>query len=116
MRPQCRVPGEAAGLLVPRAFLACWPTPRCLRSPSALAFLRNPSSLAPHPPAGNYDWKYLCTPQWPWCQANGGKRKPPRFFDKDAFLGFATALVSLRKAAPARAVTFKRVHEQQHGP
>lgn len=42
---------------------------------------------------GNYDWKYLCTPQWPWCQANGGKRKPPRFFDKDAFLGFATALV-----------------------
>lgn len=47
-----------------------------------------------HPPlSGAYDWKYLCTPQWPWCQAGGGKRKPPRFFDKDSFLGVATALV-----------------------
>ncbi len=57
-----------------------------------------PQPPPPNPPvailAGAYDWKYLCTPQWPWCQSGSGKRKPPRFFDKDAFLGFATALVS----------------------
>lgn len=33
---------------------------------------------------GDYDWKYLCTPQWPWC-TGGKKRDAPKFFAKDAW-------------------------------
>ncbi|PSC73164.1 Uric acid-xanthine permease [Micractinium conductrix] len=45
-----------------------------------------------HMMVGDYDWGYLCTPQWPWCN-KAGKRNPPRFFDKDAWLGLCTAAV-----------------------
>lgn len=37
---------------------------------------------------GSYDYKYLCTPQWPF---KSTKRDPPQFFAVDAWLGFFTA-------------------------
>lgn len=41
---------------------------------------------------GDYDWGYLCKPQWPYC--TGGKKRPaPNFFGKDAWLGLCTAAV-----------------------
>ncbi|EFN55989.1 hypothetical protein CHLNCDRAFT_145360 [Chlorella variabilis] len=41
---------------------------------------------------GDYNWKYLCTPQWPWCRGNK-RRSPPQFFGKDSWLGLLTAAV-----------------------
>lgn len=42
---------------------------------------------------GSYDWKYLCTPEWPWCRGSKGARAPPRFFGRDSWLGMLTATV-----------------------
>lgn len=41
---------------------------------------------------GDYDYKYLCTPELPYC-TGGKKRAPPKFFGRDSFLGLLTALV-----------------------
>eukprot|EP00877_Chromochloris_zofingiensis_P003759 jgi/Chrzof1/13384/Cz07g31020.t1 len=40
---------------------------------------------------GDYDYKYLCTPAWPFCQTK--PRRPPTFFGRDAFLGLLTSAV-----------------------
>lgn len=41
---------------------------------------------------GDYDYKFLCTPQWPFC--GGGKlRKPSIFFGKDDVLSVLVALI-----------------------
>lgn len=39
---------------------------------------------------GDYDYKYLCMPSNPFKR---GKRDPPSFFGKDAWLGFITAII-----------------------
>lgn len=41
---------------------------------------------------GDYDWKYLCTPTFPYCTKQK-ERKPPTFFGKDSWLGLLTATV-----------------------
>lgn len=41
---------------------------------------------------GDYDWGYLCKPQWPWC-VGARRRSQPQFFGRDAWLGLLTAAV-----------------------
>ncbi|KAK9806190.1 hypothetical protein WJX72_004800 [[Myrmecia] bisecta] len=48
---------------------------------------------------GDYDYKLLCTPQWPYCQKK--KRAPPPWFSLHAVLPFlVAALMGLQHALP----------------
>lgn len=40
---------------------------------------------------GDYAWRALCMPQWPWCMKQ--KRSAPPFFGKDEFLGVLLAAI-----------------------
>eukprot|EP00798_Chlamydomonas_sp_ICE-L_P024766 gene24766-10408_t len=39
---------------------------------------------------GDFDYVFLCIPQWPWCRKQD--RNPPKFFGVDEHLGIVTAL------------------------
>jgi uracil-xanthine permease len=41
---------------------------------------------------GDYDWKFLCSPRWPYCKKGAVSYKPPPFYAHDESLSLAVAL------------------------
>ena len=42
---------------------------------------------------GEYDWKFLCTPRFPFCKKEQQKYQPPPFYAHDESLSFSVSLM-----------------------